>query len=46
MHVRWGIPMNREPNALDAIAYVGMRIAEIGAYFLIGFAIFVFWVIT
>ncbi len=38
--------MTREPNALDAVAYVAVRIAEYGAYLIIGFALCVFWVVT
>lgn len=38
--------MTREPNALDAAAYVAMRIAEYGAYLICGIALCVFWVVT
>ena len=38
--------MNREPNALDAIAYVGMKIAVAGAYITIALALAAFWIGT
>lgn len=38
--------MNREPNALNALAYVGMKTAEYSAYAIILIALLVFWVMT
>lgn len=38
--------MNREPNALDAAAYVGMKVAEYGAWAVIAICILGFWVAT
>lgn len=37
---------DREPNALDAAAYVGVRIAHAGAWAIILICILGFWVIT
>lgn len=38
--------MNREPNALDAAAYVAVKIAEYGAYTIIAAAILGFGIAT
>ena len=38
--------MSHEPNALDALAYVGMKTAEYGSYAIILIAPLVFWVMT
>lgn len=38
--------MNREPNALDALSYVGMKVCEYGAYAIILAAICGFWMVT
>lgn len=40
------ISMIREPNALDAAAYVGMKVAEYGAYSIFGVVLFGFAVAT
>jgi len=39
-------PDLREPNALDALAYVGMKICEYGAYCIIGAVLCAFWIAT
>jgi hypothetical protein len=38
--------MSREPNELDALAYVGGRVAEYGAYAVIAICISLFWIGT
>jgi hypothetical protein len=38
--------MNREPNALAALAYVGIKIAEYGAYAIIAGCIALAWIGT
>lgn len=38
--------MNRDPNALDALASIGEDLAEFGAYAIILIAPLVFWVMT
>ena len=39
-------PDLREPNALDALAHVGLKVAEYGAYLIIGVALCAFWIVT
>lgn len=38
--------MNREPNALDALARVASDLAEYGSYAIIAICLFYFWIGT
>jgi len=38
--------MNREPNALDALAYVGCKVAEYGSYTILVAAVIGFGIAT